>query len=72
MTNTTHRGANASQALNVLDGILGELRAHLADPDATLNDDMVETLYRQYYRIPADRDTDLEAVERWAVRHASA
>jgi hypothetical protein len=46
------------------------LREHLADPDATLNDIEVERLYRLFHDLPEDQDTDLEDVERWAVRTA--
>jgi hypothetical protein len=42
------------------------LIAHLAG-DGTLNDNTVDELYREANRIPADQETDLETVERWAV-----
>jgi len=54
-----------------LNAIVTELRDHLADPDATLNDSEVDRLYREWHNIRDDRETDLEEVEQWARYRAS-
>ena len=41
------------------------LSDHLAG-DGTANDSTTEDLYRAAHRLPADAETDLEAVEAWA------
>lgn len=42
------------------------LTAHLRG-DGTINDLVVDDLYREAHHISEDHDTDLETVERWAV-----
>ena len=42
------------------------LREHLADPGSTLNDSVVDQLYREAHGVCEDEETDLEAVEKWA------
>lgn len=45
--------------------IAEELYAHLS-ADGTPNDSRTDELYRKAKGIPADAETDLEEVERWA------
>lgn len=46
--------------------VYSRLAAHL-NGDGTLNDGTTDELYRDYHRLGDDAETDLEAVEKWAV-----
>lgn len=47
--------------------IIAALQRHLADEDGTLNDSTTDALYREWHRLSAADETDLESVEAWAV-----
>ncbi len=47
--------------------IIESLHGYMDFDDATLNSDVVDSLYRQYHQLGEDVDTDLEVVEAWAV-----
>lgn len=51
--------------------IRDRLIAHLQNDNGTINDSTVDALYREANRLPEDTETDLEAVEQWAVGLAS-
>ena len=50
--------------------IKARLLEHLSG-DGTMNDGETDALYREAHRIPSHEDTDLEAVEQWAVETAN-
>lgn len=69
MTMDAKRGKAVKGARRTRKEVAAELRRHLAG-GGTLNDCEVDELFREWHGIVDGRDTDLEEVERWAVRTA--
>jgi len=67
MTHAMHGGSNATRELTRLDGIIDLLRQHIA-AGGTQDDYEVETMYRDYWRIPSHAMTATGAVQQWAER----
>lgn len=51
--------------------IAADLIHHLNTSGSTLNDPETERLYLEWHRLPEGAQTELEAVELWAVRIGS-
>ncbi len=67
MTRAMHGGCNAARELDRLDGIVDDLRRHLAAGGRD-TDHEVALLYRDYYRITRG-ELDFAAVRAWAARN---
>ena len=70
MQRAMHGGCNAARELDRLDGIIDDLRRHLAAGGVHWCE-YVERLYRDYYSIGPHRETNAAAVRSWAARHAT-
>jgi hypothetical protein len=47
--------------------IVEALTQHLHSTDGTLNDSTTDSLFREWYRLGPEVETELEAVEKWAL-----